>query len=80
MASVPASAVLGPGLWDVSLLGLVSLRVVPTLFATGCGAFALYNIMQIIVQGGAGKNGSTVAVRERKKTHLNEQLRNPGRS
>ena len=58
-----ASAVLGPGIWDVSFFGLFSFRVVPTLFATGCGAFALYNILSIISQGGAGRNGSTVAVR-----------------
>lgn len=47
---------------QVPLLGL-SLRCLPTVFGTTAGSIALFNNFKVIlVERGAGRNGSTVAV------------------
>ena len=70
MSMMLANTVFGPGLWDVSLLGVTTLRYVPSVFASLCGVATALAIMGTIAEGGAGKNGSTVAVRNDDVTTL----------
>ena len=54
----------------VPVLGL-SLKCLPTIFGTTAGSYALFNNFNIIlVERGAGKNGSTVAVSCGKRIHV----------
>ena len=46
----------------LQLLGLFSLRIVPTFMALACAIFSAVSTMDRICSGGAGKNGSTIAV------------------
>ena len=51
----------------LKLLGLFSLRIVPTFMALACALLSLVGTMDRICSGGAGKNGSTIAVSRQSK-------------
>lgn len=52
---------MGPTFWEIELLGLFSLRIVPTFMALACALLSVVTTMDRICSGGAGKNGSTIA-------------------
>lgn len=62
MSMMLVNTVFGPGIWDISLLGgVLSFRYLPSFFASACGIYTALSIFGTISEGGAGKNGSTVA-------------------
>lgn len=65
MAMMFATAIFGPQLWDISVVG-VSFRYLPSMFAFTMGCIAFLGILNKISDGGVGRNGSTVAVRRSK--------------
>ena len=62
MAFMIITALTGDVFWGSQFLG-VPLYLVPTVVGTVCGGVSLVGMLETISQGGAGKNGSTVAVR-----------------
>ena len=62
MTVMLVSACFGTNFWSWQLLGFIPLRWFPLLFATLAGLLSLPSTVNKILFGGAGKNGSSVAV------------------
>ncbi|XP_059080122.1 choline/ethanolaminephosphotransferase 1-like [Tigriopus californicus] len=60
MAMMFITAIFGPQIWDISVIG-VSFRYLPSMFAFTMGCIAFLGILNKISDGGVGRNGSTVA-------------------
>jgi choline/ethanolamine phosphotransferase len=56
------SAMFGTEFWSLKLLGFLPLRWLPLVFATLAALLSLPSTVNKILFGGAGKNGSSVAV------------------
>ena len=63
MSVMMVTAVFGSGFWNWKLLGCQPLRWLPLIFGTIAGFLSIPETVNKILFSGAGRNGSTVAVR-----------------
>ncbi|XP_077289835.1 choline/ethanolaminephosphotransferase 1 bbc isoform X8 [Arctopsyche grandis] len=55
------SAIFGSNIWLTSLTKSIELRYLLGLMTVICSSYSLFSIFSVILRGGVGKNGSTVA-------------------
>ncbi|XP_077289829.1 choline/ethanolaminephosphotransferase 1 bbc isoform X2 [Arctopsyche grandis] len=56
------SAIFGSNIWLTSLTKSIELRYLLGLMTVICSSYSLFSIFSVILRGGVGKNGSTVAI------------------